>query len=211
VGGGPTGLWAALLAEEDDPAREVVLLEGERIAFGASGRNGGFMDASLTHGIENGASRWPDEMPQLERLGRDNFAAIKEAMSRHGIDAGFEETGELVFVTAPYKAEWIPELVDTAQTYGWRAEAWSAERAREEVHSPTYHGAAHVPDGRAVVDPARFAWALASAARGTGAKIHEGSPVVRWTGTATGSRPRRRTPASEPGMPSSPPAPSPRS
>jgi glycine/D-amino acid oxidase-like deaminating enzyme len=95
VGGGLTGLWAALLAKEQDPRREVVLLEGERIAFGATGRNGGFVDASLTHGLDNGASRWPDEMPQLERLARENFTAIKEAMHRHGIDAGFEETGEL--------------------------------------------------------------------------------------------------------------------
>ncbi|HVD57289.1 MAG TPA: FAD-dependent oxidoreductase, partial [Thermoleophilaceae bacterium] len=70
VGGGLTGLWAALLAREDDPAREVALLEGERIAFGASGRNGGFMSASLTHGIENGVARWPEEMPVLERLAR---------------------------------------------------------------------------------------------------------------------------------------------
>jgi glycine/D-amino acid oxidase-like deaminating enzyme len=178
VGGGLTGLWAALLAKEDDPTREVVLLEGERIAFGATGRNGGFMDASLTHGIENGASRWPDEMPRLERLGRDNFAAIKEAMSRHGIDAGFEETGEVAFATAPYQAEWIPELVENARRYGWRAEAWDAERARQEVRSPTYHGAAHLPDGRAVVDPARLAWGLAAAVRAAGGSVYERSAVT---------------------------------
>jgi glycine/D-amino acid oxidase-like deaminating enzyme len=178
VGGGLTGLWAALLAKEEDPGREVVLLEGERIAFGATGRNGGFMDASLTHGIENGVSRWPGEMPQLEQLGRENFAAIKEAMDRHGIDAGFEETGELAFATEPYQAEWIPELVETARRYGWRAEAWSAERAREEVRSPTYHGAAHVPDGRGVVDPARLAWGLTRAARASGVHVYERSPVT---------------------------------
>jgi glycine/D-amino acid oxidase-like deaminating enzyme len=178
VGGGLTGLWAALLAREDDPTRAVALLEGERIAFGATGRNGGFMDASLTHGIENGASRWPDEMPRLERLGRDNFAAIKEAMSRHGIDAGFEETGEVAFATAPYQAEWIPELVETARRYGWRADAWDAERARQEVRSPTYHGAAHLPDGRAVVDPARLAWGLASAVRAAGGRVYERSAVT---------------------------------
>src|ERR671921_443290 len=58
------------------PVKADAFAEGERIAFGASGRNGGFMDASLTHGIENGVARWPDEMPRLEQLGRDNFAAI---------------------------------------------------------------------------------------------------------------------------------------
>ena len=178
IGGGLTGLWAALLANEQDAGREVVLLEGERIAFGATGRNGGFMDASLTHGIENGASRWPDEMPLLERLGRESFEAIKDTLDRHGIDAGFEETGELAFATEPHQVEWLPEIVDTARRYGWRAEAWSAERAREEVRSPTYHGALHLPDGRAVVDPARLAWGLAGAARDLGVRVHEHSQVT---------------------------------
>jgi glycine/D-amino acid oxidase-like deaminating enzyme len=179
VGGGLTGLWAALLARERDPGREVILLEGERVAFGASGRNGGFVDASLTHGIENGLARWPTEMPQLERLGRENFAAIGEAIARHGIDAGFEESGELSFAAEPYQAAYIPEIVETARRYGWRADALTADEARAEVHSPTYHGAAHLPDGRGLVDPARLAWGLADAARAAGARLHERSPVVR--------------------------------
>jgi glycine/D-amino acid oxidase-like deaminating enzyme len=184
VGGGLTGLWTALLAREQGKA--VILLEGERIAFGASGRNGGFMDASLTHGIENGVSRWPDEMPELERLGRANFEAIKDTMDRHGIDAGFEETGELALATAPHQAEWIPEIVETAQRYGWRAEAWSAERAKEEVRSPTYHGAAYVPEGRAVIDPARLAWGLAAAVRDAHGRVYEQSPVVELKRTNMG-------------------------
>jgi glycine/D-amino acid oxidase-like deaminating enzyme len=188
VGGGLTGLWAALLARERDSQREVVLLEGERVAFGASGRNGGFMDASITHGIENGVSRWPDEMPELERLGRENFDAIKEAMRRHRIEAGFEETGELAFATAPHEAEWIPETVALAREYGWRAEAWSAERARAEVRSPTYHGAAFLPDGRGLVDPARLAWGLAAAARATGVHLYERSPVTALERTSDGLR-----------------------
>ena len=73
VGGGFTGLWAALHAKADDPSRDVVLLEGETCGFGASGRNGGFAIASLTHGLENGDDRFPDETRQLERLGIENF------------------------------------------------------------------------------------------------------------------------------------------
>jgi hypothetical protein len=157
VGGGLTGLWAALLAREEEPQREVVLLEGERIAFGASGRNGGFMDASLTHGIENGAARWPDEMPELERLGRENFAAIKDTIARRDIEANLEQTGELAFATAPYQADYIPEMIETARSFGWAAEALDAEEARAQVHSPTYHGGVYLPDSCAVLDPARLA------------------------------------------------------
>ena len=59
VGGGYTGLWTALHAAERDPDARVVLIESQRLGWGASGRNGGFVDASLTHGAENGKSRWP--------------------------------------------------------------------------------------------------------------------------------------------------------
>jgi glycine/D-amino acid oxidase-like deaminating enzyme len=178
VGGGLTGLWAALLAREEDPAREVVLLEGERIAFGASGRNGGFMSASLTHGIENGIARWPEEMPLLERLARENFSAVGDTIARHGIDAGLEETGELSFATAPYQAEYLPGMVETARFYGWAAEALDAEAARAEVNSPTYHGAISLPDSCAVLDPAALAWGLADASRAAGVRLFERSQVT---------------------------------
>src|SRR5687767_3838187 len=62
IGGGFTGLWAALQSAGE---QDVVLLEGDRCGWGASGRNGGFLEASLTHGFENGVSRWPDEMDAL--------------------------------------------------------------------------------------------------------------------------------------------------
>ena len=62
VGGGFTGLWTALQAVEEDPNRSVVLLEAGETADGATGRNGGFCDSSLTHGLENGLKHWPDEM-----------------------------------------------------------------------------------------------------------------------------------------------------
>ena len=64
------GLWTAVLAKERDPGREVVLLEAQRIGWAASGRNGGFCSASLTHGKDNGEQRFPDEIDTLERLGR---------------------------------------------------------------------------------------------------------------------------------------------
>ena len=79
VGGGLTGLWTALQAAED--GKHVVLLEGERIASGASGRNGGFCAASLTHGIGNGLARWPGELDVLERLGRENLDEMRATVA----------------------------------------------------------------------------------------------------------------------------------
>jgi hypothetical protein len=63
VGGGFLGLWTAILAKERNPSRSVTLLEGRQVGWAASGRNGGFCEASITHGEENGQQRWPEEMP----------------------------------------------------------------------------------------------------------------------------------------------------
>src|SRR3954471_24705177 len=118
VGGGFTGLWAALHATTDDPQRDVVVLEAETAGFGASGRNGDFAVASLTHGIENGLARFADEMPALERLGLQNFAALQDDLTAHGIDCDFEPTGELYALTDDHELRWLDEEYETLTGFG---------------------------------------------------------------------------------------------
>jgi glycine/D-amino acid oxidase-like deaminating enzyme len=92
-------LWTALLAKEANPGRSVVVIEGNRVGWAASGRNGGFCDASLTHGAANGRERFPAEFATLQRLGAENLNAIETAVGRHGIDCGFERTGSIEVAT----------------------------------------------------------------------------------------------------------------
>jgi glycine/D-amino acid oxidase-like deaminating enzyme len=89
IGGGCSGLWTALQALERDPSADVALLESGVCGHAASGRNGGFCPASLTHGPANGADRFPDEIGELERLGGENLDEIEQTLRRHGIDCGF--------------------------------------------------------------------------------------------------------------------------
>jgi glycine/D-amino acid oxidase-like deaminating enzyme len=103
IGGGFTGLWTALLAKQANPGRSVVVVEGNRVGWAASGRNGGFCDASLTHGAANGRERFGDEFAALQRLGEQNLTAIQTAVGQLGIDCGFERTGTLEVATVPYR------------------------------------------------------------------------------------------------------------
>jgi glycine/D-amino acid oxidase-like deaminating enzyme len=175
VGGGLTGLWTALQAAEE--GKSVVLLEGERLAFGASGRNGGFCDASLTHGLGNGLERWPDELEALERMGRENLAEIGAAIERHGIDCGWEPTGTIAVATAPHQLRWLEEEAASLRRFGWEPEVLDAAAMRAEVDSPTYVGGLRLRDGCALADPARLCWGLARAAEAAGAVVHEGTRV----------------------------------
>src|SRR3954464_6598143 len=57
VGGGYTGLWTAIVAKERAPPAGVFLIDAPGGGAAATGRNGGFMDASLTHGVGNAMAR----------------------------------------------------------------------------------------------------------------------------------------------------------
>jgi glycine/D-amino acid oxidase-like deaminating enzyme len=186
VGGGYTGLWTALLAKEEDPSRDVLLLEGRRVGWAASGRNGGFCASSLTHGTANGAARYPDDMPTLQRLGKDNLDGIEKAVARYGIDCHFERTGELSVVVEPYQAEELRKEAEAVQRLGERAIFLDQAAVRAEVDSPTYLAGLWQPDSTALVDPARLAWGLREACLRLGVRIHENTPVSSLARDATG-------------------------
>ncbi len=177
VGGGFTGLWAALLARERDPGRDIVLVEAQTIGFGASGRNGGFLSSSLTHGHANGLQRWPGEMDQLERLGRENHDAICRTVEQLGIDARLERTGQINVANEPHQVPWLDEVAEHAWRFGWTADILDAEQMRATVNSPRYLGGVWQRDGEALVDPARLAWGLLRAVIDAGVRVFEHSPV----------------------------------
>ena len=173
VGGGFTGLWAALQAKEREPDRDVVLVEGDFIAAHATGRNGGFCDASITHGLHNAIAHFPKEVTQLVALGRENFAGIEAAIRRYAIDAAFEPTGGLTAACAPWQLRDLEARIATELEYGERVALLDREAMQALVHSPTYVGGVRTDEGVAIVDPARLAWGLAAAAESLGVRIFE--------------------------------------
>ncbi len=162
VGGGYSGLWTALIAKERDPQRDVVLVEGREVGWAASGRNGGFCAASLTHGLANGLARWPDEIHRLQELGARNLDEIEKSVARHSLDCDFERTGEIDVATEPHQAaelrSWYEELDRKGLATG--TEFLDTEAVREQVESPTFLAGLHDRTGVAMLNPAKLAWGL---------------------------------------------------
>ncbi|GAA1475535.1 FAD-dependent oxidoreductase [Corynebacterium felinum] len=169
VGGGFCGLWTALIAKQRHPEWEVVLLEKRRIAWAASGRNGGFCEAELTHGEENGRLHFADELNIIRELAAENFAALERTIEQFGIDAEYENTGVMVVATEPHQVPSVtakPELlIDLDSKHG-------------HGQSPLYLAAMKKLEGYSFVHPAKLAWGLADAASSLGVKIYENTKVT---------------------------------
>src|SRR5690606_2230267 len=140
---------------------------------GASGRNGGFVLSSLTHGAPNGVAHAKDELPNLERLGLENFEAMAATIERLGIECDLERTGDLLVALEPHEEAWLAEEAELLRGLGHEVELLDGEEMRAEVHSPLYRGGRWQRTGSGILDPARLVWGLRRALLDIGVRLHE--------------------------------------
>ena len=179
IGAGFTGLWTALLAKEADPARVVVILDANEVASGASGRNGGFVDASITHGLQNGLARWPSEFPALLAMGLANLDQIESTIKRLGIECDFLRAGDIGMASEPHQLEELKAEMEIAARFNIQAEFYDRDRVQEMIKSPLFIAGLNYPNHAALVNPAQLAWGLRRACLDLGVRLYEHSVVTK--------------------------------
>ncbi|HFQ16094.1 MAG TPA: FAD-binding oxidoreductase [Rhodobacteraceae bacterium] len=176
IGGGFTGLSAALHAAE--AGLEVVLVEAQRVGFGASGRNGG-----QVHG---GQRVDQDTLEQMLGIGRarvlwdlalESVELTLALASAHAPEAGFVPG----IIEADHRARFVPHSHAYARKlrdeYGYdRIRPLDRDEIRHLVGSPAYYGGT-LDMGGGHLHPLRYAFGLARAAARAGARLFETSRV----------------------------------
>jgi gamma-glutamylputrescine oxidase len=182
IGGGFTGLSAALnLAER---GMRVVLLEAERVGFGASGRCGGLI----------GSGQRQDVLEAEEAFGHArskllwDFAEIakqdiRDRVIKHDIDCDLQK-GQLVGVHKKSYLGWSAEMADAlAERYDYPdTHALDRDATRAMVATDTFLEGFFDP-GSMTLHPLNYVLGLARAAREAGVKIYEESRVTAYTRT----------------------------
>lgn len=172
IGAGFTGLWTALLEKQAHPEADIVLLEAGQVGCGASGRNGGFVAACLTHSFENGLSRWRAELPQLLALGHENLTAIEDTIAQYQIDCDYIRSGEIHLALEGEQMEEFLALSQLAASYGEKYTVYDASQVHAMVDIPLACGGIYYP-ANGIVNPARLAWGLRRACLALGVRLFE--------------------------------------
>jgi glycine/D-amino acid oxidase-like deaminating enzyme len=180
VGGGFTGLWAAVQAKERKPDADIILIEQTFVGDGASGRCGGFLSSTLAHGQTNTEYRFADEAERLQALGVQNMQELLETLERYNIDARYEKTGELFVALGPESVERMQAEYQEAIAEGEDVVWFDKDAVREEVNSPMFFAGLWERGGQdGVIDPARLCWGLKDVlVNRLGVRIFEGTRLL---------------------------------
>ena len=176
VGGGFCGLWGAIQAREQNPARDVVLIEAKSIANGASGRPAAIMSTSVMHGIHNTERMFPGEVTELEEFGRENMDGFRNAIEQYDIDCDIEWGGEMTVSIGDQGLETIEEEYQLYKKYGHDAVKLDKDQVQAEISSPIFHGAVWSKSRSGTVHPGKLVRNLKRVALELGVRVFENTP-----------------------------------
>jgi gamma-glutamylputrescine oxidase len=176
VGGGYAGLSAALeLAER---GFRVVLLEAQRIGWGASGRNGGQALVGFGSDGEQAIERQfgREEAKRAWDVTVQALDLVHERVARHGIECEWQP-GYLSLATRARKAGALRRWMEhVTRSYGYPLRWLGPDELAAVVASPRFHSAVY--DARSGhLHPLKYCLGLAVAAQAAGVRIHEASPA----------------------------------
>lgn len=177
LGAGYTGLSAAL--ELAEAGYRVIVLEAERIGWGASGRNGG--QAIVGYGCEQDTLERLVGRADARRLfdfSREGMALMRYRIHRHAIACDWRDGHASVPIKPRQEQALKRWLAHMAEHYDYPMEWWDREQLRAQLASDRYLGAIYDPlSGH--LHPLEYAFGLARAALAAGVRIFEHSRVVR--------------------------------
>jgi gamma-glutamylputrescine oxidase len=177
VGGGCTGLSAALHAAER--GLSVAVLEGGKVGWGASGRNGGQIIPGLRKGaVELTRTYGAERARALFGLALEAGTLVRERIGRHAIACDLRLNGHLLAAVRDRDLRDMDAEIDClSQVMGYdEVDRLSAAETRGQVAS-TYRGG--LLDRRGGhMHSLNYALGLARAAQAAGAVIYENTPAV---------------------------------
>ncbi|MDY0873711.1 NAD(P)/FAD-dependent oxidoreductase [Dongia rigui] len=176
IGGGLAGLTAALECARG--GRKVALLERNRIAWGASGRNGGFVTAGYATGIENIERRVSRaDAETLYRMSIEGVEIVRSNIEGLRI-AGADVAPGILRVLRHDGADGLKAYRDEMNTrFGEHLEFRDRAAVQADLSSPSYHQGLYDPDGFHF-HPLNYARAIGAEIVRLGGAIHEETPAL---------------------------------
>jgi glycine/D-amino acid oxidase-like deaminating enzyme len=178
VGGGFTGLASAVAIARRQPGRRVVVLEGARCGYGASGRNGGFADVTYTGLPAFVTARGPEAGRAVYDVIATGMQAIERLVGEDGVACDLERGGAIRMAASDAQLAGLEEAHAGLRAMGLGTRLVDGAELRALVRTERFRAGLVAPD-TAILDPAKLARGMARVAEALGVVLHEATRVVR--------------------------------
>jgi glycine/D-amino acid oxidase-like deaminating enzyme len=178
IGGGFSGLWAAIALKERDPALDVVLLESSIIGRSPSGMNGGFMSGYRIYETAFAKSVGPKAAREVVDAGEEAQTAITAFLGDDADRVWLSEEPTYLIATSAHQLAQLEARVAQAEKGGALEvpRLLRGKELHERLAFSTFKGAL-VTSKSATVHPARLVRLLRQRAIDQGVRVHEHSRV----------------------------------
>jgi gamma-glutamylputrescine oxidase len=175
IGGGLAGLTVA--REVAKRGWSVVVLEGRRVAWNASGRNCGFVLPGFAERLDALVERVGlDTAKAMWKLSEAGVSYVRDTIRDTGM-AGVEPAAGWLDVSKTDDGDALLAHIRLLNEFGANIEGWPIEQVRASLKTSRYFHAVHYPTAFHI-HPLNYALSLAAAAEAAGVKIFENSPAL---------------------------------
>lgn len=180
IGGGIAGCSTALeLAER---GYRVVLLEGQRIGWGASGRSGG----QVITGFASGQSKLVQQVGaenarRMWNISLEGLQLIRDRVAKYNIDCDLHWGQMHAAIKPRQRDELLHEKREAEEKYGYKQLRFLERAEVESLIDTTRYCAGLYDSGSGHLHPLNYTLGLAAAASAAGVTIHEHSLVTELT------------------------------
>ena len=180
IGGGFTGLNTAInLAKK---GYDVVLIESEKIGWGASGRNGGQLISGFSFSDHFEKKGTENDIQNIWQLGAKSADLVRERVSEFSIDCDLKEG----FIDVATNRKHMDELIDRSEEwkqsgYHHNLELVDENQVKKYVNSDSYVGGL-IDSGSGHIHPLNLCLGEAKAASELGVMIYEDTHAVKISG-----------------------------
>ncbi len=185
IGAGLAGLTCAL--ELARAGKEVVLLEAQRVGWGASGRNGGFVSPGYAEKLDTIIRKVGlHQARELFDLSREGARYVADAIVEHAMQGVNPVPGYLHVRRTDGERELLNHQNRMARDFNYPIQVWDVEKVRSTLRTSRYFQGWYEETEAFHLHPLNYALELARVAEGAGVVIFEHSAVTGMAADATG-------------------------
>ena len=178
LGGGVTGMAAAYHIKKRFPDKKVVILEGEYVGYGASGRNAGFGVGTTGNNLHSlmtiKTMMGEDNARLMQALSFKGYQILENLIQEHGIECNCEKPGFMILSENDKENKILEKMHNVLNETGANSTWLDREQTKDRFSGPTMREGIYCPDNL-LLNPAKFVRGMKNVVESLGVEVHEHS------------------------------------